>query len=105
MLVAVPSIGIAEQYAALLVDSGYEHVDRRYRDLWPERIVLIRREHGSRACHAHLMLRHHRNWTRLLTFRLEPRHRPASVVSSVASVGRDVRSGPGVNVQRMRSRA
>jgi GrpB-like predicted nucleotidyltransferase (UPF0157 family) len=69
MLVGVPSIEVAERYAAALVDNGYEHVDRRYRDLWPERIVLIRRERGTRACHVHLMLRGHRNSTRVLAFR------------------------------------
>src|SRR2546423_15551402 len=47
MLVAVDSIGSAEQYAATLVQNGYEPVDRRYRDQWPERIVVIRRESGA----------------------------------------------------------
>ena len=69
MLVAVPSIEIAEQYAAALVADGYEHVEHRYRESWPERIVLIRREGSTRACHVHLMLRHHRNWSCLLAFR------------------------------------
>jgi GrpB-like predicted nucleotidyltransferase (UPF0157 family) len=69
LLVAAPSIEIAETYADVLVDNDYEHVDPRYREFWPERIVLIRREHGTRTCHVHLMLRHHHNWTRLLAFR------------------------------------
>jgi len=47
MLVAVDSIAIAERYASLLVQHGYESVDPRYREIWPERIVLIRRERGK----------------------------------------------------------
>lgn len=69
ILVAVPSIEVAERYAVVLVANGYEQVDLHYRTLWPERIVLIRRDHGTRACHVHLMLRAHRNWTRLVAFR------------------------------------
>ena len=69
MLVAVDSIGSAEQYAATLVQNGYEHGDPRYRDQWPERIVVIRRENGVRVCHVHLMLRQHAVWTRLTAFR------------------------------------
>ena len=48
MLVDVPSIEVAEEYASVLIRNGYEEVDSRYRELWPERIVLIRREHGAR---------------------------------------------------------
>jgi GrpB-like predicted nucleotidyltransferase (UPF0157 family) len=69
MLVAVESIEVAERYAAVLVESGYEAVEPRYREIWPERIVLIRREHGERLCHVHLMLRAHPVWKRLLGFR------------------------------------
>jgi GrpB-like predicted nucleotidyltransferase (UPF0157 family) len=47
MLVAVPSIEQAERYAAVLVGHGYEETDRHYRELWPERIVLVRREGGG----------------------------------------------------------
>ena len=76
MLVAVDSIGSAEQYAATLVQNGYEPVDRRYRDQWPERIVVIRRESGARVCHVHLMLRRHTVWTRLIAFRDHLRTHP-----------------------------
>jgi GrpB-like predicted nucleotidyltransferase (UPF0157 family) len=69
MLVAVPSIEAAERHAATLVESGHDEADRRYRELWPERIVLIRREGGVRVCDVHLMLRDHRVWTRLIVFR------------------------------------
>ena len=69
MLVAVESIARAARYAAVLTESGYEAVDPRYREIWPERIVLIRREHGRRTCHVHLMLRDHPMWERLLAFR------------------------------------
>ncbi|SRR6266566_1762225 len=76
MLVAVDSIGSAEQYAATLVQNGYEHGDPRYRDQWPERIVVIRRENGVRVCHVHLMLRQHAVWTRLTAFRDHLRTHP-----------------------------
>jgi GrpB-like predicted nucleotidyltransferase (UPF0157 family) len=69
MLVAVDSIARVARYAAVLIEYGYEAVDARYRELWPERIVLIRREHGMRTCHVHLMLRGHQVWKRLLAFR------------------------------------
>ena len=69
MLVAVESIEIAERYTAALIQDGYEPVEARYRELWPERIVLIRREYGARMCHVHLMLRGHPTWKRLLVFR------------------------------------
>ena len=49
MLVAVDSIASAERYATTLVQNGYEPVDPRYREIWPERIVLIRRARGH-AC-------------------------------------------------------
>jgi GrpB-like predicted nucleotidyltransferase (UPF0157 family) len=69
MLVAVDSMARAARYAAVLIEYGYEAVDTRYRELWPERIVLIRREHGVRSCHVHLMLRGHPIWKRLVAFR------------------------------------
>ena len=69
MLVAVDSMARAARYAAVLIEYGYEAPDARYRELWPERIVLIRREHGVRTCHVHLMLRGHPVWRRLLAFR------------------------------------
>src|SRR5882724_1850041 len=69
MLVAVESIEIAGRHAAALIQDGYEPVEARYRELWPERIVLIRREYGARMCHVHLMLRGHPTWKRLLVFR------------------------------------
>jgi len=80
MLVAVESIARAVRYAAVLVDSGYEAVDPRYREIWPERIVLVRREQGRRTCHVHLMLRGHPMWERLLAFRdhLRARHEVAA---------------------------
>lgn len=59
MLVAVDSIGRAEQYAATLVQNGYELGDPRYRDQWP-----------------HLMLRRHTVWTRLIAFRDHLRSHP-----------------------------
>ena len=76
MLVAVDSIGSAEQYAATLVQNGYEPGDPRYRDQWPGRIVVIRRESGTRVCHVHLMLRRHTVWTRLIAFRDHLRTHP-----------------------------
>ncbi len=69
MLVAVDSMTVAERHAAALIDDGYEAVEPRYREMWPERIVVIRREHGQRVCHVHLMLRGHPIWKRLLAFR------------------------------------
>jgi len=69
MLVAVESMARAERYAAVLVEYGYEAVDPRYREIWPERLVLIRREGGRRTCHVHMMLRGHPMWERLLVFR------------------------------------
>ena len=69
MLVAVDSMARATRYAAVLIEYDYEAVDARYRELWPERIVLIRRERGVRTCHVHLMLRGHPVWKRLLAFR------------------------------------
>ena len=56
MLVAVDSMARAARYAAVLIEFGYEAVDARYRELWPERIVLIRRERGVRVCHVHRSL-------------------------------------------------
>src|SRR5262245_12805384 len=56
MLVAADSIARASRYRMVLVEYGYEEVDPRYREMWPERIVLVRREHGARVCHVHLML-------------------------------------------------
>jgi GrpB-like predicted nucleotidyltransferase (UPF0157 family) len=76
MLVAVDSMARAERYAAVLIEYGYETVDRRYREIWPERIVLVRREHGRRMCHVHLMLRGHPMWERLLAFRDHLRAHP-----------------------------
>ena len=69
MLVAVESMARAARYAAVLVETVYEAVDPRYRQMWPERIVMIWREHGVRVCHVHLMLRGHPVWQRLLAFR------------------------------------
>lgn len=76
MLVAVESIESAEEDAAVLFRNGYEPVDQRYRELWPERIVLIRRERGERVCHVHLMLRGHPAWKRLIAFRDHLRTHP-----------------------------
>jgi GrpB-like predicted nucleotidyltransferase (UPF0157 family) len=76
MLVAVESMARAERYAAVLIEYGYEAVDRRYRELWPERIVLVRRERGRRVCHVHLMLRGHPMWEHLLVFRDHLRSHP-----------------------------
>ena len=76
MLVAADSIASAERYATTLVQNGYERVDPRYREIWPERIVLIRRDRGARVCHVHLMLRRHAAWTRLIAFRDHLRAHP-----------------------------
>jgi len=76
MLVAVESIESAEGYASVLLQNGYESVDRRYREIWPERIVLIRRERRERVCHVHLMLRGHSAWKRLIAFRNHLRTHP-----------------------------
>jgi GrpB-like predicted nucleotidyltransferase (UPF0157 family) len=64
--------------------------------MWPERIVLIRREHGERMCHVHLMLRGHPAWKRLLVFRDYLRAHPDVAAayaelkrSLAAAVGRD----------------
>jgi GrpB-like predicted nucleotidyltransferase (UPF0157 family) len=76
MLVAVDSIESAEQYAAVLLQNGYEPGDPRYRAQWPERVVVIRREGGARVCHVHLMLRRHTVWTRLIAFRDHLRNHP-----------------------------
>ncbi len=69
VLVAIESMARASRYAAVLVETGYEPVDARDREIWPERIVLVRREHRRRVCHVHLMLRGHPVWARLLAFR------------------------------------
>ena len=69
MLVAADSMADAEGYAGTLMENGYEPVDPRYREIWPERIVLVRREGGLRVCHVHLMLRCHSVWKRLVAFR------------------------------------
>src|SRR5262249_2200725 len=39
MLVATDSMARATRYAMVLVEYGYQEVDPRYRELWPERIV------------------------------------------------------------------
>ena len=96
MLVAAGSMEMAERYAAALLEHGYEAVEPRYREMWPERIVLIRREHGERMCHVHLMLRGHPAWKRLLVFRDYLRAHPDVAAayaelkrSLAAAVGRD----------------
>ena len=96
MLVAAGSMEMAERYAAALLEHGYEAVEPRYREMWPERIVLIRREHGERMCHVHLMLRGHPAWNRLLVFRDYLRTHPDVAAayaelkrSLAAAVGRD----------------
>src|SRR5260370_26852500 len=94
MLVAVDSIESAEQYAATLVQNGYEPVDPRYRDQWPERIVVIRIESGARVCHVHLMLRRHTVWTRLIAFRDHLRTHP-NVAREYADLKRSLAAPPG----------
>jgi GrpB-like predicted nucleotidyltransferase (UPF0157 family) len=89
MLVAVDSMARAARYAAVLIEYGYEAVDARYRELWPERIVLMRREHGVRICHVHLMLRAHPVWRRLLAFRDYLRNHP-DVASEYAALKRSL---------------
>ena len=89
MLVAVDSMARAARYAAVLIEYGYEAPDARYRELWPERIVLIRREHGVRTCHVHLMLRGHPVWRRLLAFRDYLRSHP-DVAAEYAAVKRSL---------------
>ena len=61
-----------------------EAVDARYRELWPERSVLIRRERGVRVCHVHLMLRAHPVWKRLQAFRDYLRSHPAAAAEYAA---------------------
>ena len=94
MLVAMESIASAERYATTLVQNGYEPVDARYRELWPERIVLVRRERGARVCHVHLMLRSHAVWTRLLAFRDHLRAHP-EVAGEYAKVKRSLAQSMG----------
>lgn len=89
ILVAVDSMARATRYAMVLVEYGYEEVDPRYREMWPERIVLVRREHGTRVCHIHLMLRGHPIWTRLLAFRDYLRSHP-EVAAEYAALKRDL---------------
>src|SRR5262245_25887034 len=81
MLVAVDSMAKAERYASVLIEYGFEAVDPRYRELWPERIVLVRKEHGRRICHVHVMLRGHPMWQRLLAFRDHLRTHPEAAVA------------------------
>ena len=66
---AAESIESAEGYASLLLRHSYESVNQRDREIWPERIVLSRRERGERVCHVHLMFRGHSVWKRLIVFR------------------------------------
>jgi len=94
MLVAVDSIARATRYAMVLVEYGYEEVDPRYRELWPERIVLVRREHGTRVYHVHLMLRGHPVWKRLLAFRDYLRSHPG-VAGEYAALKRALASTAG----------
>ena len=89
MLVAVDSIARAERYAAVLIEYGFEAVEPRYRELWPERIVLVRRERGRRMCHVHLMLRSHPMWERLLAFRDHLRAHP-EVAAEYAALKRSL---------------
>ncbi len=89
MLVATDSMARATRYAMVLVEYGYQEVDPRYRELWPERIVLVRREHGTRVCHVHLMLRGHPIWKRLLAFRDYLRSHP-EVAAEYAALKRDL---------------
>ena len=89
MLVAADSMASAERYATTLVENGYEPGDPRYRKIWPERIVLVRREREARVCHAHLMLRSHAAWTRLLAFRDHLRAHP-DVVREYADLKRSL---------------
>ncbi|MDZ7749425.1 MAG: GrpB family protein [Halofilum sp. (in: g-proteobacteria)] len=70
MMVAITSIAEGEDLAARLQARGYEPVDASYRELMPERIVLVRRDgDGNRRCHVHLLLRDHAMWTRQIRFR------------------------------------
>jgi len=70
MMVAIDTISQGDRYARSLENDVYEPVDPRYREKMPERIVLIRRgSDGSRRCHVHLLLRHHRMWRKQLAFR------------------------------------
>ncbi len=94
MLVAVESMEIAERHAAALIGNGYEAVDPRYQEMWSERIVLIRREHGERMCHVHLMLRGHPIWKRLLAFRDYLRAHP-EVAAEYAELKRSLAGGLG----------
>jgi GrpB-like predicted nucleotidyltransferase (UPF0157 family) len=94
MLVAVPSIAVAERYAAALVRRGYEAVAPSYREIWPERIVLIRREDGRRVCHVHLVLGHHAMWERLLAFRNYLRSHP-DVAAEYAALKRTLAASLG----------
>ena len=94
MLVAVDSMARAARYAAVLIEYGYETVDARYRELWPERIVLIRRERGVRTCHVHLMLRGHPVGKRLLAFRDYLRSHPG-VAAEYAELKRSLAGAHG----------
>lgn len=70
MMVAVSTLSEAEHHADRLGDEGYEEVDKKYREIMPERIVMIRRgPDGARKCHVHLMLRGHPAWIRQVAFR------------------------------------
>jgi GrpB-like predicted nucleotidyltransferase (UPF0157 family) len=96
MLVAVDSMTVAERHAAALIDDGYEAVEPRYREMWPERIVVIRREHGQRVCHVHLMLRGHPIWKRLLAFRDHLRAHP-EVAGQYAALKRSLAGAHGAD--------
>jgi len=96
ILVAVESIEIAERYARALMEEGYEGVEPRYREIWPERIVLIRREHGARMSHVHLTLRGHPVWERLIVFRDYLRARP-EVAAEYAELKRSLAGAVGAD--------
>ena len=91
---AVPSIGVAERYAAALVRRGYETVEPCYREIWLERIMLTRREDGRRVCHVHLVLGHHDVWVRLLAFRDYLRSHP-DVAAEYAALKRTLAASLG----------
>lgn len=79
MMVAIASLAEGEALAGRLQARRYEPVDARYRELMPERIVLVRRDGaGNRRCHVHLMLRDHPAWGRQLRFRDHLRRAPVA---------------------------
>jgi GrpB-like predicted nucleotidyltransferase (UPF0157 family)/predicted kinase len=87
LMVAVIDLNEAERHARLLIGVGNEPVDPTYRELMPDRVIVIRREQGAGRCHVHLILRDGDEYRRNLAFRDHLRAHP-TVAAEYASLKR-----------------